>query len=128
MKALMGHGIKNAVLIFVVATLMAQYPYVLSLNIVRITPLGGRRLVVKGVVEFQRGSEGWIGPENFYWFDMWWQSEEATNTVLSGSHGLIQLHSITWALIEEKENSDVSEFTAVISVFPSASPPWRKGW
>ena len=102
MKALMGHGIKNAVLIFVVATLMAQYPYVLSLNIVRITPLGGRRLVVKGVVEFQRGSEGWIGPENFYWFDMWWQSEEATNTVLSGSHGLIQLHSINWALIEEK--------------------------
>ena len=128
MKGPIGHVIKNAVLLFVVAIIMAQYPCVLSLNIVRITPLGGRRLIVKGIVEFQRGSEGWIGPENFHWFDLWWQSEEATNTVLSESHGLIQLHSITWALIEEKENSDVLEFTAVITVFPSASPPWRKGW
>lgn len=128
MKGPIGHVIKNAVLVFVIATIMARYPYVLSFNIMQITPMGGRTIEVKGLVEFQRGSEGWTGPENFYWFNLWWQSAEAANKVLSESHGLIQLHSLTWALIEEKENSDVLEFTAVITVFPSASPPWRKGW
>ena len=124
----MGLAVKNAVLVFVIATIMARYPYLLSFNVTDITPLGGRRLLVKGVVEFQRGSEGWIGPENFYWFDLWWQSEEGADLVSSESRGLIQLHSITWTLIEEKENSDVLEFTAIITVNPSASPPWRKGW
>ena len=128
MKGLMGLTVKNAVLVFVIATIMARYPYLLSFNVTDITPLGGRRLMVKGVVEFQRGSEGWIGPENFYWFNLWWQSEEGADLVSSESRGLIQLHSITWTLIEEKENSDVLEFTAVITVSPSASPPWRKGW
>ena len=72
-------------------------------------------------------AQGWIGPENLYWFNLWWQSE-GCDRVVSESHGIIQIHSITWTLIEEKENSDVLEFTAVITVFPSVSPPWRKGW
>ncbi len=128
MKGVAGHGIKNAVLVLVIAVIMARYPYVLSLNITGMAPLGGRTLLVKGTVELQRGSEGWIGPENFYWFNQWWQSQEAANLIFSESHGLIQLHSIIWTLIEEKQNSDVLEFTAVITVFPAASPPWHKGW
>jgi hypothetical protein len=128
MKGLMGAVLKNAVLIFVLVTIMARFPYVLSFDVVQITPLGGRTLQVKGVVEFQRNSDGWLGPENLYWFNLWWQNTEAADLVASESRGLIQLHSITWTLIEEKANSDVLEFTAVITVFPSASPPWRKGW
>lgn len=128
MKGLGGLVVKNAVLIFVIATIMAYYPYVLSFDIVQLAPLGGRTVQVRGVVEFQRDSDGWMGPDNFYWFNLWWQSEDAANQVFSGSRGIIQLHSITWTLIEEKTDSDVLEFTAVITVFPSASPPWRKGW
>ncbi len=128
MKGLGGLVVKNAVLIFVIATIMACYPYVLSFDVVQLAPLGGRTVQVRGVVEFQRDSDGWMGPDNFYWFNLWWQSEDAANQVFSGSRGIIQLHSITWTLIEEKTDSDVLAFTAVITVFPSASPPWRKGW
>ena len=128
MKGAVGFGVKNAVLVFVIAVIMVRYPYVVSFNITEIVPLGGRTLEVRGVVELRRGSEGWIGPENFYWFDQWWQSEEAAGLVLSESRGMIQLHSIAWTLIEEKENSDVLGFTAVVTVNPAASPPWRKGW
>lgn len=128
MKGAVGFGIKNAVLVFALAVIMVRYPYVLSFNVTGIVPLGGRTLEVRGVVELQRDSDGWIGPENFYWFDQWWQSEEAVNLVSSESRGIIRLHSITWTLIEEKENSDVLRFTAVVTVNPAASPPWHKGW
>jgi hypothetical protein len=116
------------VLAFVIAVIMAQYPIVLSLSVTGITPLGGRALEVRGTVELQRGSEGWIGPGNFYWFNEWWQSEEAADRVFSDSRGMITLHSITWTLVEQKTDSDVLEFRAIITVKPSASPPWHKGW
>lgn len=128
MKGAGGLVAKNAVIAFVIAAIMAQYPYVLSVNVTGITPLGGRTLEVKGTVELQRGSEVWSGPENFDWFNMWWQSAEAANKVFSDSRGMITLHSITWTLIEQKASSDVLEFTAVITVDPSASQPWHKGW
>jgi len=128
MKGAVSLVVKNGVIALAIAVIMAQYPYVLSVNVTGITPLGGRTLEVRGVVELQRGSEGWIGPGNFYWFNLWWQSEEAADRVFSDSRGTIQLHSITWTLIEEKENSDVLGFTAVITVDPSAAPPWHKGW
>jgi hypothetical protein len=127
-KGAVSLGVKNAVLALAIAVIMAQYPYVLSVNVTGITPLGGRTIEVRGTVELQRGSEGWIGPDNFYWFNLWWQSEEAANRVNSDSRGMITLHSITWTLVEQKTNSDVLEFTAVITVDPSASPPWHKGW
>jgi hypothetical protein len=108
--------------------IMAQYPIVLSVSISGITPLGGRTLEVRGTVELQRGSEGWIGPDNFYWFNEWWQSEEAADRVFSDSRGMITLHSISWTLVEQKSDSDVLGFTAVVTVKASASPPWHKGW
>lgn len=128
MKGVVGFGVKNAVLAFVIVVVMVRFPCVLSFDVTGIVPLGGRTLLVRGTVELQRGSEGWIGPENFYWFNEWWQSEDAASLVSSESHGLIQLHSITWTLIEEKGDSDVLEFVAVVTVFPAASPPWHKGW
>jgi hypothetical protein len=128
MKGAVSLVAKNAVLAFVIAVIMAQYPNVLSVNITGIAPLGGRTLEVRGTVELRRGSEEWIGPENFYWFNQWWQSQEAADRVFSDSHGIIQLHSITWTLLEQKASSDVLGFTAVMTVNPSAAPPWHKGW
>jgi hypothetical protein len=128
MKGAVGLVAKNAVIAVIIAAIMAQYPIVLSVSISGITPLGGRTLEVRGTVELQRGSEGWIGPDNFYWFNEWWQSEEAADRVFSDSRGMITLHSISWTLVEQKSDSDVLGFTAVVTVKASASPPWHKGW
>jgi hypothetical protein len=128
MKGAVGLVAKNAVLAFVIAAIMAQYPIVLSIHVTGITPLGQRTLEVRGTVELQRGSDMWTGPENFSWFNEWWQSEAAVDRVSSDSHGMITLHSITWTLVESKENSDVLRFKAVVTVNPAASPPWHKGW
>jgi len=128
MKGVVGHSAKNVVIAFVIAAIMAQYPFVLSISIMGITPLGNRTLEVRGTVELQRGSGVWSGPENFSFFNEWWQSEAAVDKVSSDSRGMITLHSITWTLIEQKANSDVLGFTAIITVNPAASPPWHKGW
>ena len=128
MKGVVGHSAKNVVIAFVIAAIMAQYPFVLSIGIMGITPLGNRTLEVRGTVELQRGSGVWSGPENFSFFNEWWQSEAAVDKVSSDSRGMITLHSITWTLIEQKANSDVLGFTAIITVNPAASPPWHKGW
>ena len=128
MKGAVGLVAKNAVIAVIIAAIMAQYPFVLSVNITGITPLGRRTLEVRGTVELQRGSEAWTGPENFYWFNEWWQSQEAADRVFSDSRGMITLHSISWTLIEQKAGSDVLGFTATITVNPAASPPWHKGW
>jgi hypothetical protein len=128
MKGAVGLVAKNAVLAFVIAAIMAQYPIVLSVNVTRITPLGHRTLEVRGTVELQRGSDMWMGPGNFVWFNEWWQSEEAADRVFSDSRGLIKLHSIEWMLVEEKADSDVLRFRAIITVNPAASRPWHKGW
>lgn len=128
MKGAVSLVAKNGVLAFVIALIMAQYPIVLAVNITGITPLGGRTLQVRGTVELQRGSDSWIGPENFNYFNEWWQSQAAADRVFSDSRGTITLHSITWTLIEQKADSDVLGFTAVITVDPSAAAPWHKGW
>jgi hypothetical protein len=128
MKGAVGLVAKNAVIAVVIAAIMAQYPIVLSVNITGISPLGGRTLEVRGTVELQRGGDEWAGPENFSWFNEWWQSEEAADRVFSDSRGMITLHSIAWTLVEQKSDSDVLEFRAVITVKSSASPPWHKGW
>ena len=128
MKGVVGHSAKNVVIAFIIAAIMAQYPFVLSISITGITPLGKRTLEVRGTVELQRGSDVWSGPENFVWFNEWWQSEAAADRVFSDTRGMITLHSISWTLIESKANSDVLGFTAIVTVNPAASPPWHKGW
>jgi hypothetical protein len=83
---------------------------------------------VRGTVVLRRGSAMWSGPDNFYWFNLWWQSEEAAEKVFSESHGMIRLHSITWTLVDEKRNSDVLRFKAIITVDLTISPPWHGFW
>ncbi len=128
MRSAVGLVAKNAVLAFVIAAIMAQYPIVVSVNVTGITPLGRRTFEVRGTVELQRGSDAWVGPENFSWFNDWWQSEAAADRVFSDSHGVITLHSISWTLIESKADSDVLGFTAVITVNPAAFPHWHEGF
>ena len=128
MKGVVGHSAKNVVIAFIIAAIMAQYPFVLSIGITGITPLGKRTLEVRGTVELQRGSDMWTGPENFSFFNEWWQSEAAAERVSSDSRGMITLHSISWTLVESKADSDVLRFRAIITVNPAASPPWNKGW
>jgi hypothetical protein len=128
MKGVVGHSAKNVVIAFIIAAIMAQYPFVLAISICGITPLGGRTFEVRGTVELQRGSDAWSGPENFVWFSEWWQSEAAADKVFSDSRGMITLHSISWTLVREKADSDVLRFTAIVSVNPAAAPPWHKGW
>ncbi len=128
MKGAVNLVAKNAVLAFVIAAIMAQYPIVLSINVTGITPLGARTLEVTGTVELQRGSDMWTGPENFSYFNEWWQSEAAVARISSDSRGMITLHSISWTLVESKAGSDVLAFRATITVNPAASPPWHKGF
>jgi hypothetical protein len=126
MKGAVGLVAKNAVLAFVIAAIMAQYPFVTAINVTGITPLGKRTFEIRGTVELQRGSEVWSGPENFGWFNEWWQSEAAVDKVFSDSHGMITLHSISWTLVESKAGSDVLAFTAVVTLNPAANPQWHQ--
>jgi len=127
MKGAVGLVAKNAVIALIIAAIMAQYPFVLAINVTGIAPLGKRTFEVSGTVELQRGSGVWSGPENFVWFSEWWQSEAAADRVFSDTRGMITLHSISWTLVEEKAGSDVLGFTAIVTVNPAASPPWHKG-
>lgn len=113
----------------VVAFIMMSYPEILALNVEAVMPLGGKKFLVTGTIELERDTYIWKDPENFYWFNLWWQSDEAKQEFLEGSHGLVGLVSVEWEVIEEKENSDVLRFTLVVEAFPRALAPrqWGRG-
>lgn len=118
---------KLVIIPLVIAYIVSVYPAVLNIQFTAV-PVGPRTFLVTGTVEMQRYSDIWTDPDNFDWFEQWWASEDGRQKFNEDSMGLLKLHSILWKIVEEKENSDVLEFTAVIEVCPSATKNWKPIW
>jgi len=131
-------ALKVAIIPIIIAYITSAHPAVLNISIDSITVIDipNKIFLVKGTVEMKRHSNIWTDPESMYWFNQWWQSTEGKQKFHEDSHGLLELLSIEWRIVEERpsSNSDVLGFTAIVNVMPRVGlgktpfapiPQWR---
>lgn len=114
-KLISGQILQMLVIPLVISYILSQCPWIIAMSVTNVSYLRGRTVYVTGTVEFLRDNENWYGPDSLPYFQEWWNIN-GPETVYKESKGLIKLVSIEWIVIEEKENSDVLAFGAVIEV------------
>ena len=103
-KALLLHLIA----VMLPAVIMSLYPNIHNLTITDIKLLSNGQVQIAGTLEIDFTKPYIYKGGNFYWFNLWWQSQ------VGRSFGKVHLVSVEWTLLESTPTYDKLSFTIIL--------------
>jgi hypothetical protein len=110
----------------ILSMVMATYPFIKDLRLTSFS-MNGNTVTVSGTMDVHFTPQAWndfgYKPNNFYYFNAWWQAEVGKVIYQSGRTEVI-LKSVTWTVLEHTATYDRLSFKFTVEI---ENPP-REIW